>query len=83
VDIDMTAAIAAIRAAAEPPDRPLRRPSHVIVQFLVVEDGERGHPMDVISRRVDLDVGGNPTLEKLADLTGRIRHHIELKVQRR
>lgn len=33
---------------------------YLLVTFLVTRDGEQGHPMDAIVKRVDLTAGGQP-----------------------
>ena len=49
-------------------------PEYLLVTFLVTRDGEAGHPMDTIVKRVDLTVGGSPApdaMDRLADSIAR------------
>lgn len=48
------------------------KPGHVIAAVLVTHDGERQHPMDVVTYRIDYDDQGQPTPESMQRLTERL-----------
>lgn len=53
---------------------PPPRPPYVLVTFLVTGDGEPGHPMDTIVKRVNLTEAGTadePSMARLADAIAR------------
>lgn len=49
---------------------------HLLVTFLVTRDGERGHPMDTIVKRVDLAGDSTPTPATLDRLTESIASEV-------
>ena len=62
------------------PNQPL------IVRYLVTEDGETGHPMDVCAVAVAVDDAGDPStsdMARLAELVGRdVRRKSDLQRRR-
>jgi hypothetical protein len=57
------------------------RGDYVLVTFLVTRDGERGHPMDTIATRIDVDAGGGPANDSLERLTERVRREVQRKAR--
>lgn len=55
------------------------RPDYLLVTFLVTRDGEQGHPMDTIVKRVDLTADGQPVA--IDRLTEAIVREIGLKAR--
>ncbi len=54
-----------------------------LVTFMVTGDGEQGHPMNTVTRIVELDENGKPSAEHLKDLVERIGAHTEEWARRR
>ncbi len=52
---------------------------HLLVTFLVTREGEQGHPMDTITKRVALTDDGTPTAATLARLTESIAREVARK----
>lgn len=54
-------------------------PDYLLVTFLVTRDGEQGHPMDSIAKRVDLTADGQPVA--IGRLTDAIVQEISRKAR--
>jgi hypothetical protein len=58
-------------------------PSYVLAAFLVTEDGERHHPMDVSVVKLNVDATGLPDEDSMKDLTQRVTRAVQRKVAER
>lgn len=56
--------------------------SYLLVTFKVTSDGEAGHPMDHIIRRIPVDADGEPDPKHVAALAERIRAELRHKARR-
>lgn len=56
-------------------------PGPLLVTFKVTADGEQGHPMDHLVKRVDVDTDGEPTQASLDALLDGIRREIKRKLR--
>jgi hypothetical protein len=56
---------------------------HLMVTFMVTEDGEPGHPMDTFATRIDLDDLGNPLPGPWTRLHERVKRELRRKVAAR
>ena len=55
---------------------------YLLVNVLVAEDGEQGHPADVRITRIDITADGAPTDESVQRLVDRITSQVRDKVTR-
>lgn len=51
-------------------------PDYVLVTFLVTREGDQGHPMDALVKRVDMSDDGTPVVATLERLTESIAREV-------
>jgi hypothetical protein len=80
-DIDFDALAVGLEADTEPVAA-IALPGFLLITFKITEDGERGHPMDHLVFRIDLDKDGDPVPESFDRVCGKIRREIACKTGR-